>query len=84
MLIRPLMTNFKMTAKAGCAASAYRPLPLSIKPLAHCAGGGGGGGIGLWTGVCHPALPLPLFLSTNLAYLLTFLRSTEADSLKTT
>ena len=31
MLVRPLMTNFKMTVRADCVVPACSPLPLSIK-----------------------------------------------------
>ena len=34
MLVRPPMTNFKMTVRADCAVSAYSPLPPAIKALA--------------------------------------------------
>ena len=33
-LVRPLMTDFKMTVRADYAVSAWSPLPLSIKALA--------------------------------------------------
>ena len=35
MLVRPPMTNFKMTIRADCAVSACSPLSPSIKALAH-------------------------------------------------
>ena len=55
-LVRPPMTNLKMTVRADCAVSACSPLLLSIKALAPrllCVCGGGWGGVGLWTDV-HP------------------------------
>ena len=48
MLVRPLMTNFKMTGRADCAAAAWSPLLLSIKSLAPLIFMGG---VGFWAGV---------------------------------
>ena len=52
MLVRPPLTNFKMTVRAECAPSACSPLPLPIESLAHWLAGGWGNG--LWTGVHLP------------------------------
>ena len=68
MLVRPPMTNFKMTVRADCAVSTCGPLPLSIKASApDCQWKG----VSLQTGVGPPhRLPAPKvkqsFLSTNL------------------
>ena len=48
-LVRPLMTNFKMTIRADWAVSACSPLPLSVKALSSdcqesIRGSGEGGG----------------------------------------
>ena len=51
-LVRPPMTNFKMTVRADCAVSAHSPLPLPVKILASWLSGRGGAGP--WTGVCPP------------------------------
>ena len=77
MLVRPLMTKFKMTVRASCAVSACGPLPPPIKALAHWLSVGR---VGLWIGFRPPPLPTWLqaseikqtFLSTNLASLLDF------------
>ena len=42
-LIRPPMTNFRMTVRADCIVSACGPLPLSIKALAPWSSGRGWG-----------------------------------------
>ena len=34
MLVRPLMTNLKMTVRADCTVSAYNPFLLFVKALA--------------------------------------------------
>ena len=75
MLVRPPLTNFKMTVRAECAPSACSPLPLPIESLAHWLAGGWGNG--LWTGVHLPHwLPASkikqTFLSTNLVSLMAF------------
>ena len=72
MLVRPLMTNFKMTVKSDYAISACSPLPQPIKALAH--------GLSLersWPSDRYPPpsqLPASrikqIFLSINLASLL--------------
>ena len=73
MLVRPHMTNLKMTIRVDSTVSAWRLLPQSMKeshprlPM---------GGRGLWTDVSpNPQLPASeikqTFLSTNLAHLLT-------------
>ena len=54
MLIGPPMTKYKMTLKAACAVSAWSPLPLPIKALAHWLSAQE---VGLWTGV-SPDCPL--------------------------
>ena len=51
MLVRPLMTNFKMTIRADCAVSTCSPLFVSIKHLSPIVSGGE---VGLWTGICPP------------------------------
>ena len=54
-LVKPLMTNFKMTVGADHAVSACRPLPQPIKALAPWLSVGG---FGLWTRVpCSPPIP---------------------------
>ena len=76
-LLRPPMTNFKMTVRADCAFSAWSPLPHPIKyknssPWLLVERGVG---VGLWTEV-HPPHWLPpckikqIFLSANLVSLL--------------
>ena len=55
MLVRPRMTNFKMTVRADCAVSACSTNPLSIKALAHWLSVGR---VSLWTGI-RPAHWLP-------------------------
>ena len=54
MLVRPPITNFKMTISTDCAVSARIPLPQPIRALALWLWGGGG--VGLWTDVCPPLL----------------------------
>ena len=55
MLVRPLMTNFKMTIRADWAVSTCSPLFVSIKHLSpDCQLGE----VGLWTGI-HPPHQLP-------------------------
>ena len=66
MLIRPLMTNFKMTVREDRAVSECSPFPLSIKALAYWLAVEEG--ISLWIRVCFPASP-PW---NNLASLLLF------------
>ena len=44
MLVRPQITNFRMTVRADCTLSACSPLPLSKKALAHWLSLGWGGG----------------------------------------
>lgn len=73
MLIRPLMTNLKMTVREDLAVSECSPFPLSIKALAYWLAVEGG--ISLW--IESASLPRPpeirqTFLSTNLASLLVF------------
>jgi len=80
MLVRPLMTNLKMTVRDDCAVSAYshRP-PLSIKALTPFSWRGSGE---LAFGQMSATLPQQLpeseikqtFLSTILAYLFSFER----------
>ena len=76
MLVRPPMTNLKMTVRADCAVFAWGPLLFSIKALAHWLPVRGG--VSLWTDVCPPRPQLlaskikQIFLSTNLACLLVF------------
>ena len=73
LLIRPLITNFKMTVRTDCAVSACSPLPLSIKAIVPWFSGEGR--VCFWTGA---ALPYPAcqieqtFLSTHQASLLAF------------
>ena len=78
MLVRPLMTNLKMTVRDDCAVSACCPSPTllvnAFTPyLSWWA-------VGLWTVVYHPPSQLlaseirQTFLSTNPAYLLAFER----------
>ena len=55
-MIRPPMTNFKMTVRADCTFSTCSPLPPPVIALAHSLSVGG---IDLWTGV-HPPCPHPL------------------------
>ena len=50
MLVRPLMTDFKMTVRADYAVSAWSPLPQPIKALAYWLLLRG---VRLWTGVPH-------------------------------
>ena len=75
MLVRPPMTNVKMTVRADCAVSACSPLLLSIKALAHWLPVGR---VSLWTDVCPPPPQLlapeikQISLSTNLTCLLAF------------
>ena len=55
-LVRPTLTNIKMTVRTDCAVSAWSPLPQSIKPFFPIVRDGG---VGLWTGVwwgCPPPL----------------------------
>ena len=53
-LVRPPMTNFKMTVRADCAVSACSPLTVSIKTFAPWLSGPPlSKGVSLWTGV-HP------------------------------
>ena len=77
MLVRPLITNFKMTELT--AVSENSPLPQPIKSLAHSLSVWGIGmwGVSLWTGIhLLPKLPASeikqSFLSTNLASSLAF------------
>ena len=72
-LVRPPVTNLKMTVREDCAISACSPLLLSIKVLAPLVASGSG--VSLWTDVCSPCQLLAserkqIFLSTMLAYLL--------------
>ena len=77
MLVRPPMTNLKMTVRADCAVFAWGPLLFSIKALAHWLPVGVGESA---FGQTSATLPLQLstsemkqtFLSTNLACLLAF------------
>ena len=77
MLVRPLMTNFKMAVKADCTASACSTLPLSVKALDHWASAEGELAFGQMSTLLTLPLQLPVseikqtFLSTNLASLLT-------------
>ena len=75
MLVRPPMTNLKMTVRADCAVPAYGPLLLSITPFAPL--------VASWEELAFEKMPALLpellaseikqtFLSTNLAHLLTF------------
>ena len=58
MLVRPLMTNLKMTVRDDCAiAACSHPPPLSIKALAPCLLGAG---VCLWTDVQHLPPPTPV------------------------
>ena len=77
MLVRPLITNFKMTELT--AVSANSPLLQPIKSLAHSLSVWGIGmwGVSLWTGIhLLPKLPASeikqSFLSTDLASSLAF------------
>ena len=78
MLVRPLVTNFKMTVRADCAVSACSSLPLSIKALAPWLSGGKSA----FEQVSASPSPAELlaskikqiFISTNLASLLAFER----------
>ena len=66
-LVRPLMTNLKVTVRADCAVSACSRLLLSIKALAPLAASAGG------VGLCPQLLASEIkqtLLSSNLAYLL--------------
>ena len=61
MVVRPVMTNLKMTIRHDCAVSAcnHPPHTLSIKVLTLSLWAGwrelqGQGRVGLWTDVCHP------------------------------
>ena len=70
-LVRPLMTNLKVTVRADCAVSACSRLLLSIKALAPLAASAGG------VGLCPQLLASEIkqtFLSTNLSCLLAFER----------
>ena len=68
MLVRPLMTNFKMIVRD---VSACSPPPHSIHKCSHSLLVSGG--VGLWTDVCQPPPRLPAseikqtFLSPNLS-----------------
>ena len=79
-LIRPPMTNFKMTVRANCTFSACSPLPWPIKAPAHWLSVGG-----VWSWPLDICLSTPYhpsgwlaskikwtFLSTNLASLMAF------------
>ena len=70
MLVRPPMTNLKMTVRADCAVPAYGPLLLSITPFAPL--------VASWEELAFEKMPALLpellaseikqtFLSTNLA-----------------
>ena len=60
LLLRPLMTNLKMTVRADCAISVCSPLLLSIKALAPLlASRGWGESPTFWTDVRHPS-PTPV------------------------
>ena len=76
-LVRPPMTNLKMTVRADCAISPCSPFLLSIKTLAPLVASVER--VGLWTDTHTPLHPHPqllaseikqTFLSSNLAYLL--------------
>ena len=65
MLVRPPVTNFKMTISSDSALSAHIPLPQPIKALAHWLWGGGGPG-------AHRAaqgVPAPWLVSSGAAHL---------------
>ena len=74
MVVRPRMTNFKMTVRADCAVSACNPLPRSIKALAHWLAVGGAAFV--QESAYTPRFPASkikqAFLSTSLASLLAF------------
>ena len=75
MLVRPLMTNLKMTVLFLHVAHLSHSVYKSSHPL---LGEWAAEGVGLWTDVCHPPHKLPAsdinqtFLSANLARLLAF------------
>ena len=80
MLVRPLMTNFKVTVRddyavSACSSSTKDSVYKSFHPLLVV---GEERGVGLWTHVRHLYAQLPAsgikqtFLSTNLACLLAF------------
>ena len=77
MLVRPSVTNLKMTVRADCAASTCSPLLLSVKaPAPLMASGGGGGGESAFGQMSALPSQLPAseiketFLPTNLDCLL--------------
>ena len=59
MLVRPLMTNLKMTVRDDCAVSACSPPPLTLLMLSPTPNpllvwAGGWGKVSLWTDACRP------------------------------
>ena len=94
-LVRPPMTNLKMTVRTdllflNIAAS---PLPTSVCKIS-CPTGSQWGGVSLWTDVLYSPLPQPCscwhpeirqtFLSINLAYLLAASSQTPIHTLLVT
>ena len=59
VLVRPPMTNLKMTVRADCTVPACSPPPSAYKSshLLFVRGSGGGKGVSLWTDV-RPPLPV--------------------------
>ena len=78
MLVRPPMTNFKMTVRADCSVSACSALPLSIRALDHWSSAERESAFGQMSTLFTLPLQLPAseikqtFLSTNLASLTAF------------
>ena len=79
MLVRPLMTNFKMTVRTDCAGSSCSPFPQPTKALAHWLSELGVVGSQPLGRRSLPLLPLvagikikQAFFSTNLASLMAF------------
>ena len=74
-LVRPPITNLKVTVRADCAVSACSQPPTSVYKRSYPpVTSGGEWGVSLWTDVCPPSAHLPAseikqtFLSTDLAY----------------
>ena len=74
-LVRPPMTNLKVTVRTDCAISACSQPPTSVYKRSYPPVARGWGEVSLWTDVCPPPAQLPAseikqtFLPTDLVCL---------------